>query len=84
MSLALAGAKVRIKRKRKKDYTKGGSLFLYFIYIFFLKILSILLRLLQVGLVDLDICGPSIPKLLAVEGQPVVNSEYGWVPIKYA
>ncbi|XP_076094085.1 cytosolic Fe-S cluster assembly factor nubp1-like [Mytilus galloprovincialis] len=32
----------------------------------------------KVGVVDLDICGPSIPKLLSVEEQVVVNTEYGW------
>ncbi|CAC5391729.1 Cytosolic Fe-S cluster assembly factor NUBP2 homolog,Cytosolic Fe-S cluster assembly factor nbp35,Cytosolic Fe-S cluster assembly factor nubp2,Cytosolic Fe-S cluster assembly factor nubp1,Cytosolic Fe-S cluster assembly factor NUBP2,Cytosolic Fe-S cluster assembly factor NUBP1,Cytosolic Fe-S cluster assembly factor NUBP1 homolog,Cytosolic Fe-S cluster assembly factor nubp1-B,Cytosolic Fe-S cluster assembly factor nubp1-A,Cytosolic Fe-S cluster assembly factor cfd1,Cytosolic Fe-S cluster assembly factor NBP len=32
----------------------------------------------KVGVVDLDICGPSIPKLLSVEDQVVVNTEYGW------
>ena len=37
----------------------------------------------QVGIVDLDICGPSVPKLLGVQGQSVINSEYGWVPIRY-
>ena len=37
----------------------------------------------QVGIVDLDICGPSVPKLLGVQGQSVVSSQYGWVPIRY-
>ncbi|XP_068713350.1 cytosolic Fe-S cluster assembly factor NUBP2-like [Montipora foliosa] len=36
----------------------------------------------KVGLVDLDICGPSIPKLMAIEGQQVVNSPYGWMPLR--
>ncbi|XP_064400343.1 cytosolic Fe-S cluster assembly factor Nubp2 homolog 2-like isoform X2 [Halichondria panicea] len=36
----------------------------------------------KVGILDLDICGPSIPKLLAVEGQAVVNSQYGWTPLR--
>ncbi|XP_069137542.1 uncharacterized protein [Argopecten irradians] len=35
----------------------------------------------KVGVVDLDICGPSIPKLLDVEGKPIVNSQYGWKPL---
>ena len=34
-------------------------------------------------MVDLDICGPSIPKLLAVEGEKVVDSPYGWIPLRY-
>ena len=37
---------------------------------------------LQVGIADLDICGPSVPKLMAVEGKGVVNSQYGWMPLK--
>ena len=37
----------------------------------------------QVGIADLDICGPSVPKLMAVEGGRVVNSQYGWIPLKY-
>lgn len=36
----------------------------------------------KVGLVDLDICGPSIPKLMAIDGQQVVNSPYGWMPLR--
>eukprot|EP00053_Salpingoeca_punica_P018981 m.189094 g.189094 ORF g.189094 m.189094 type:complete len:319 (+) comp17544_c1_seq2:58-1014(+) len=35
----------------------------------------------KVGLVDLDICGPSVPHMLQVAGKPVVNSEYGWMPL---
>ncbi|XP_035677040.1 cytosolic Fe-S cluster assembly factor NUBP2-like [Branchiostoma floridae] len=35
----------------------------------------------KVGVVDLDICGPSIPKLLAVEGREVINSQWGWKPL---
>ena len=34
-------------------------------------------------MVDLDICGPSIPKLMAVEGEEVVNTQYGWTPLRY-
>ncbi|XP_074610518.1 uncharacterized protein LOC141864586 isoform X1 [Acropora palmata] len=36
----------------------------------------------KVGLVDLDICGPSIPKLMATDGQQIINSAYGWMPLK--
>ncbi|XP_033115477.1 cytosolic Fe-S cluster assembly factor NUBP2 homolog [Anneissia japonica] len=36
----------------------------------------------KVGLVDVDICGPSISKLMAVEGAKVVNTQYGWTPLK--
>ena len=38
---------------------------------------------MQVGIIDLDICGPSVPKLLGVQGQSIVTSQYGWVPIRY-
>ena len=37
----------------------------------------------QVGLVDVDICGPSAPKLMKVENKEVVNSQYGWMPPKW-
>lgn len=36
----------------------------------------------KVGLVDVDICGPSAAKLMSIEGEAVVNSQYGWQPIK--
>ncbi|XP_071959764.1 cytosolic Fe-S cluster assembly factor nubp1-A-like [Antedon mediterranea] len=36
----------------------------------------------KVGLVDLDICGPSISKLMAVDGEKVMNTQYGWTPLK--
>ena len=36
-----------------------------------------------VGVVDLDICGPSIPTLLQVRDQAVINSQYGWKPLVY-
>lgn len=35
----------------------------------------------KVGVVDLDICGPSIPKLFNVENQSIVQSPYGWKPL---
>ncbi|XP_048731909.1 uncharacterized protein LOC125648911 [Ostrea edulis] len=36
---------------------------------------------MKVGVVDLDICGPSIPKLFNVENKPIVQSPYGWKPL---
>ena len=33
-------------------------------------------------MVDLDICGPSVPKLMSVDGGAVVNGPYGWVPLR--
>ncbi|XP_015059376.1 cytosolic Fe-S cluster assembly factor NBP35 [Solanum pennellii] len=35
----------------------------------------------QVGLLDIDICGPSIPKMLGLEGQEIHQSNIGWIPI---
>ena len=35
----------------------------------------------KVGVVDLDICGPSIPLMLGVQHEKIINSEYGWKPI---
>ncbi|KAK6789705.1 hypothetical protein RDI58_013505 [Solanum bulbocastanum] len=35
----------------------------------------------QVGLLDIDICGPSIPKMLGLEGQEIHQSNIGWSPI---
>eukprot|EP00210_Caulerpa_lentillifera_P005154 g4926.t1 len=35
----------------------------------------------DVGLLDIDICGPSIPKMLGLEGQEVHQSGAGWSPV---
>ncbi len=35
----------------------------------------------QVGLLDIDICGPSVPKMLGLEGQEVHQSALGWSPV---
>lgn len=35
----------------------------------------------QVGLLDIDICGPSIPKMLGLEGQDIHQSNVGWSPV---
>lgn len=35
----------------------------------------------QVGLLDLDITGPSIPKMTGVEGEQVHQSNAGWSPV---
>ncbi|KAJ8450096.1 hypothetical protein Cgig2_033290 [Carnegiea gigantea] len=35
----------------------------------------------EVGLLDIDICGPSIPKMLGLEGQGIHKSNLGWSPI---
>lgn len=38
-------------------------------------------RHVQVGLLDVDICGPSIPKMLGLEGEEVHQSGAGWSPV---
>lgn len=30
---------------------------------------------------DIDICGPSIPKMLGLEGQDIHQSNMGWSPV---
>lgn len=38
----------------------------------------------KVGLMDVDIHGPSIPKMLGIEGRPLRGSEEGMLPIDYS
>ncbi|XP_071965925.1 cytosolic Fe-S cluster assembly factor nubp1-A-like isoform X1 [Antedon mediterranea] len=35
----------------------------------------------QVGILDVDICGPSIPRIMGVDGEQVHQSGSGWSPI---
>eukprot|EP01091_Cochliopodium_minus_P018672 TRINITY_DN7639_c0_g1_i1.p1 TRINITY_DN7639_c0_g1~~TRINITY_DN7639_c0_g1_i1.p1 ORF type:complete len:317 (-),score=85.74 TRINITY_DN7639_c0_g1_i1:8-820(-) len=35
----------------------------------------------KVGLLDIDICGPSLAKMFGIEEEKVVKSDYGWIPI---
>jgi Mrp family chromosome partitioning ATPase len=35
----------------------------------------------EVGLLDIDICGPSIPRMLGLEGHEVHSSNAGWSPV---
>ena len=35
----------------------------------------------QVGLLDVDICGPSVPKLTGLENQEIHRSNLGWSPV---
>ncbi|RXN26652.1 cytosolic Fe-S cluster assembly factor NUBP1 [Labeo rohita] len=37
--------------------------------------------LIQVALLDVDICGPSIPKIMGLEGEQVHQSGSGWSPV---
>lgn len=38
----------------------------------------------QVGLMDIDIHGPSIPKMVGLEGRPLKQSEEGMMPAEYS
>lgn len=38
----------------------------------------------KVALLDVDLCGPSIPRMLGLEGSTVVQSEKGWVPVSFS
>lgn len=38
-------------------------------------------RRLRVGLLDIDLTGPSIPRMLGVNGEAVYQSTDGWVPV---
>lgn len=35
----------------------------------------------QIGLLDIDICRPSIPKMLGLEGQNIHQTNLGWSPV---
>lgn len=35
----------------------------------------------QVGLLDVDLCGPSIPYILNLEGKHVHQGPDGWIPV---
>ena len=35
----------------------------------------------SVGVLDIDICGPSIPRMMGVENRNVTRSNYGWEPV---
>ncbi|PVV05213.1 hypothetical protein BB560_000265 [Smittium megazygosporum] len=35
----------------------------------------------KVGILDLDLCGPSIPRMLGVEGSKILQDTNGWVPV---
>ena len=35
----------------------------------------------QIGLLDVDICGPSIPRIMGVLGESIHQSGSGWSPV---
>ncbi|CAG8600449.1 1955_t:CDS:2, partial [Cetraspora pellucida] len=36
---------------------------------------------IQIGVMDIDVCGPSIPKIMGLEREPVHQSLSGWSPV---
>ena len=38
----------------------------------------------KVALLDVDLCGPSIPRMLGLEGQSIIQSDKGWVPVVHS
>lgn len=38
-------------------------------------------RDIRVGVLDIDLCGPSIPRMLGLEGAVVHQSSHGWTPV---
>ena len=45
---------------------------------------SLAARGFEVGLLDIDICGPSVPKMLGLEGEEIHQSNAGWSPVYVA
>lgn len=43
--------------------------------------LALAARDLEVGLLDIDICGPSIPRMMGLEGEEIHQSNLGWSPV---
>ncbi|RKP13746.1 P-loop containing nucleoside triphosphate hydrolase protein [Piptocephalis cylindrospora] len=37
---------------------------------------------LRVGIMDVDLCGPSLPRMLRLEGQSIHQSAQGWSPVQ--
>ena len=35
----------------------------------------------KVGILDIDLCGPSVPKMLGLQGNEVYQCDQGWVPV---
>lgn len=44
--------------------------------------LTMALRKLKIGLLDLDICGPSLARMLNKEQGEIIQTQMGWTPVK--
>lgn len=42
---------------------------------------SLVLQGKKVGILDIDLCGPSMPKMLKVEDREVHQCDSGWLPV---
>ena len=38
-------------------------------------------KIIIVGLLDIDLCGPSIPKMLNLSGKEIHQCDEGWLPV---
>lgn len=45
--------------------------------------LSLAAKGFEVGLLDIDICGPSVPRMLGLENEEIHQSGTGWQPVYY-
>ena len=47
----------------------------------YLYIYPLVCACMQVGLLDIDLCGPSIPRMLGLQGSDIHSSALGWEPV---
>ncbi|PRP88979.1 hypothetical protein PROFUN_02257 [Planoprotostelium fungivorum] len=43
--------------------------------------LALVLQGKKVGLLDVDLCGPSVPRIVGLQGRDVKKSNQGWIPV---
>ncbi len=74
VSVALARSFARHGKKVLSFY----SIFIQFLFNFYSIFIQFLFTFyLKVGLLDIDLCGPSIPKLVGLEGKSIHQSSQG-------
>ena len=70
-------------QKRRKSFN-NQKLHCCIVNVMQIKLIHIILftmTTLQVAILDIDICGPSIPRLMGLEGEQVHQSGSGWSPV---